>query len=733
VGELRFLGEPRRLNELSFCAELNCRFLGLHARIIQLSAGSVTIYLSVPLDRAIQIERAHAFRIDCRVSWKSRCRGEPFLRKGSMQAELFHALEDREQLRTRIAKLAGLSENSDVSAEQADVLKAEYEKRVQVVEQQIDLFRNKFRNEMSILKTTLDAYNAQIEKLREQAVSGAITPDQFQQQVGKAARGRDRTEEKLASFKIMLAAESPADLAGMTLPAAAGVQSDGGRDMSNLTLRIVGIVLGTLLVISTFMPAVPGPVGLARVSLFHVGTLIHNLDDSRGLVLWIGPITLGIVIGLTSLVSKRLLRGGILLFISILVLAPLLMSLAAATFYPMAISAGMTELMKAVASPGTGLFLMFAALLGTYILAGVNLWASRSGRGWSVLSVLLLAAAASGTSGYCLFGVNAVPQLAVAATDRSLDKTTVNVTVSNSGNLPMALSGELSDKSRRNEFVLKVQHRQADGAWSDVTTGLGEGLFDMEENIVAPGESKSVEYTARFEDGVQTGVIRAVLVNSRGNVVSSPPLELLRLSQPGPILMEEADRTVAIAEREVGLLEAQGGSILLDRLAESIAFARSAINRVQAKPERDELHKRVDTVILNAKDTQTRPMYTEASTLVENGLYDKAIETCDKIVGLCLQPPTPAVLEQDPQVLLQTRTLLAAIDMLVNPTKRYEVRGIITQGTSVSAMVFDNHTRQSLTVGVKDKLDDYTVDQIDDKLGTVMLRKGRDTFVLSRR
>jgi len=650
-----------------------------------------------------------------------------------MEAQLAQALEEREQLRTRIAKLAGLSENSDVSAEQAAVLKAEHEQRLQVAEQQIDSLRNKCRNEISILKTTLDAYNAQIEKLREQVVSGAITPDQFQQQVGKLARGRDQTEEKLASFKTMLTAESPADLDGITLARAARVQFGGGGDMPNLALRMVGTALGTLLIISTFMPAVSGPDGLVKVSLFHADALIHNLGDSLGFLLWIVPITLGTVIGLTSLVSKRLLRGGTLLFISTLVLAPLVMSLAAATFYPMAISAGMTELMNAVASPGTGLFLMFAALLGTYVLAGVNLWVSGSGRGWSILSVLLLVAAVSGTSGYCLFGVNAVPQLALAATDQSLYGTTVNVTVSNSGNLPMALSSELSEGSRRNEFVLKVQHRQVGGAWSDVATGLGGGLFGMGQNIVAPGESKIVEYPARFEAGAQTGVIRAVLVNSRGNVVSSPPLELLRSSPLGPILVKEEDRTVAIAEREVGMLEAQGGSILLDRLAESIAFARSAINRVKAKPERDKLHKRVDMVVLNAKDMQTRPMYTEASTLVENGLYDKASETCNKIVGLCLEPPTPAVLKQDPQVLLQTRTLLAAIDMLVNPTKRYEVRGIITQGTSVSAMVFDNHTRQSLTVGVKDKLDDCTVDQIDDKMGTLVLRKGRDTFVLSRR
>jgi len=661
------------------------------------------------------------------------------LKRGSMQAQLVQALEDREQLRTHMASLAGLPEDSDVSAEQAAALKAEYEKRLQAAEQQIDSLRNKCRNEISILKTTLDAYNAQIEKLRVQAASGALTADQFRQQVGKLARGKGQTEEKLAALETMLAAESPADVAAVATPRATRIQFGGSGDMSNPALRIVGGVLGALLLIATFMPAVSAPGGVVKVSLFQAGSLIHNLGESRGFLLWIAPITLGFVIGLTSLVSKRSLRGGILLFIGTLVLAPLVMSLAAATFYPMAVSSGMSELANAVASPGTGIFLLFAALLGTYILACVNLWPSRSGRGWSILSVLLLVVAGAGTGGYCLFGVNAVPQLTLAAADQSMYGTTVNITVSNSGNLPMVLEREVSDKTKRNEFALKVQSRQAEGAWNDVATGLGGGLFGMGGNTVPPGESKIVEYPVRFEAGTQAAVIRAVLVNSRGDIVTSSPLEILRSSQPRPfpvpdaVPVKEDDRDVAIAKREVGMLEAQGSSIPLNRLAQSIALPRSAINRVKAKPERDELHKRVDIVILNAKDTQTRQMYAEASDLVENELYDRAIELCDRIVELCLQPPTPAVLQQNPQSLIQTRMLLVDIDLLVNPTKRYEVRGIITQGTSVNAMVYDNRTRESRTVGVKDKLDDYTVDRIDDRQGILVLRKGRDTFTLSQR
>ncbi len=317
--------------------------------------------------------------------------------------------------------------------------------------------------------------------------------------------------------------------------------------------------------------------------------------------------------------------------------------------------------------------------------------------------------------------------------------TTVNITVSNSGNLSMVLDREVSDKTKRNEFALKVQSRQAEGAWKDVATGLGGGLFGMGGNTVPPGESKIIQYPARLADRNQSTIIRAVLVNGSGDVVTSPSLEILPSSQsrpfpsPDAVPVKEDDRDVAIAKREVGMLEAQGGSIPLDRLAQSVAFPRSAINRVTAKQERDELHKRVDRIILSAKDAHIRQMYAEAYNLVENGLYDRAIELCDKIVELCLQPPTPAVLQQNPQSLNQTRMLLVDIDLLVNPTKRYEVRGIITQGTSVNAMVYDNRTRESRTVAVKDKLDDYTVDRIDNKQGTLVLRKGRDTFTLRRR
>ena len=260
----------------------------------------------------------------------------------------------------------------------------------------------------------------------------------------------------------------------------------------------------------------------------------------------------------------------------------------------------------------------------------------------------------------------------------------------------------------------------------------------MAGNTLPPGESIVIEYPAGFADQNQPAVIRAVLVNNRGDAVTSPPLEILQPSQLRPLpsldpaAAEEDDPNVPIAKREIGVLEAQGGSILLDNLAQSVAVPRSAINRVREKPVRDELHKRVDRVILSAKDTQTRRLFDEATNLVEKDLYDNATEMCEMIVELCLRPPTPAVLEQDPQILVQTRTLLVSIDLLVNPTKRYEVRGIIAQGASASAMVYDNHTRMSRTVAVNDKLDDYMVERLDDTQGILVLRKGRETFTLSR-
>ena len=659
------------------------------------------------------------------------------LKRDSMRVQLVQALEDREQLRAHMANLAGLPEDSDVSAEQADALKAEYEKRLLAAEQQIDLFRNKCRNEISILKTTVDAYNAQIEKLRVQAASGALTAQQFQQQAGKLTRGKGQTEEKLAAFQTMLAAESPADLGAMATPRAARIPF-AGADMRNVALRLVGGVFGALFLVATFMPAVQAMGGVVKVSLFQAGNLIHSLGESRGLLLWIVPITLGLVVGLTSFVSKRSKRGGILLFTGTLVLSPLVISLAAATFYPTAISTGMTELVNTVASPGTGIFLLFAALLGTYILAGINLWPSGSGKGWSILSVLLLVVAAVGTSGYCLFGVNAVPQLTLALADRNAYGTTVNITVSNSGNLPMVLGREVSDKAKRNEFALKIQSRQANSAWSDVTVRADGQLFDVGANTVLPGESKVIEYPAGFAGRNRADVIRGVLVNNRGDVATSPPLEIVQPSQPGlvsspdPVAVQDIDRDAAMAKREIAMLEAQGGSILLENLAQSVAVPRSAVNRIKAEPMRDELHIRIDRVILSAKDTQTRQMFDEATKLVESDLYDRAVETCERIVGLCLRPPELVVLEQEPRVLGQTRALLVSIDLLVNPTKRYEVRGIIAQGTSTSAMVYDNHTKMSYTVSVNDKLDDYTVERLDDKQGVLVLRKGRDTFMLSR-
>jgi len=658
-----------------------------------------------------------------------------------MQAQLAQALEERDQLRSHLSNLANIADDNDVSAEQSAALKAEYEQRLGRVEQRIASLKSSVQSQINIMKSAVDAYNAQIEKLRVQAASGALAPAEFQRQVQKLSRGKERSKQQLASFQIMVKAESPTDLAGITGPRRTRVRIGGG-DVHEIVLRAAGGVVGGLLLVSVFMPAASGLGGLVKVSLFQAGNLAHNLGDSKGLLLWIVPIAVALVIGLTSAISKRTVRGGVLVCIGAFILAALVVALAVATFYPMPVAGGLSGIASAVARPGLGIFCMFVALLATYVLGGANLWTSKRGREWTILTAVLLVLTGIGTSVYCMFGFNAEPELALAVAGEGSYGADMNITITNGGNLAMMLSDTLSKKAERNEFALKVQRRGKDGTWTDVATGLemAGSILGPGQTTIPPGESNTFKYPAGFARGEQVAAMRAVLVNNSGEVVTSDPVEVTRSAQlqqrpsssltPTPAITENP--AVAEAQRKVDTLEAQGSTVSRDRFAQSVAEVRAAIDRVDDVSERNGLHKRVDNAIRSAKDGQTRQMYVQAYEYYNKGFYEQALDSCNAIIDICSEPPVPMVMRQAPNSLSQARTLISHIEMMLDPHKRYSVRGVIMRDGSASAMVYDNHSRRSRTVGVGDKLDEYKVEAIDDKQGVVALRKGGETFKLMR-
>ncbi len=654
-----------------------------------------------------------------------------------LQAQLAKALKEREQLRARLDKLDESAEDNDVSGEKSVEFKTEYNQQLQAVEREITSLKNRCRNEINTLKTTVDAYNAQIDKLRAAAANGELDPGEFQRQVSKLSRGKQQALETLAAYEAMLGAESAVELAGITLPQ--GATAEVG-DIPNLAMRVAAVLVGALILISVFVPAVSSPTGTAaKVSLFRAGTGLLNRGYRAGLLIWLVPIVLAVAVGLTSAIPKRAVRGSVLLCVGTLVLALLVVSLSVATFYPMPAAEGLAAIANAVASPGTGVLSMFVALLGVYVLGGVNLWVSAAGKGLTMLTALLLVLAGLGTSGYCLFGVNADPELVLAVGEQRWDAVDMTITLSNKGNLPMFLRDELSEDARRNEFTLKMQRREADGGWTDTTVGIGSGVVGTDDGSVAPGQRETVAYEAGLADYGYDAVVRAVLVNNRGHAVTSDPVEIGRSSQlapflvPGPTPGGQQDGAATLAQRWVDALEAQGTTVPLARLADSVADVQRAINKVEDEAVRDTLHRRVDRLILNAKDAQTADMYATAYERYENKLYNQAIEACNRIIEVCSTAPTPAVLQQEPNTLQQARVLLAHIEMLVDPVKRYEIRGIMMQGDIAFAMLYDNHTQATLSVQEKDKLDEYRIETIDAVQTAVVLRKGGETYTLRRR
>jgi len=656
-----------------------------------------------------------------------------------MQEELANALARREEILAHLTELPNIPEESGISKALAGKLKEGYERDLKAVDQEIAALRKRCQNEISILGVAAKAYSARIDELKAKASGGSLSPTVFQRRVAKLVPKKEQAEQKKAAFEKMFAAESLRDLAGIVL----STEKSGwfGRiGLFDIGLRAAGVAVAALMLAAVFMPVVSAPDGLVKVSLIRAGGAAFSLGNVTGMLLWLVPIGLATVVGLTSAIARRKTRGSVMLALGTIVAGLAIVAMACLAFVPILESSSLGETVNALAHPGTGMFCMAVSIIGIYALGAVNLWETTGGKSRVVLSGLLLIAVGMVTSAYCVLGVNAEPELILAGSDPARPGSAMRVTVTNAGNLSMKLREEFSGNAGRNEFVLKIQSQGPDGNWRDVRSEIWLDEPGFDDMVAGHGGSRDIEVAPEFPDQSASAVFRAVLVNRDGHVVTSAPTVVTRYygstlttrAASGTVASSE-DPFLTIALGKVGNLEAVSGTVPEDGFVRAVENVRAAISRVEDEADNESLHKRVDTLILESKNRQAGPVYDQAYEFYQQRFFDQASELCRQVIDICGQMPQPEVLQQDPDVMVRAETLLAYIEMRQDPAKRYELRGIIARDTTSAAMLFDRMGGKSVTVSEKDELDEFKVERIDDEQNVVVLRKGRERFVLSRR
>ncbi len=656
--------------------------------------------------------------------------------KKSIQVQLAEALDEVEQLRIRLSSLARAAErDAAVPPEQTSQLKTEYEERLQAVEQKVSSLKSGFARQIRQMEITLRAYDEQIAQLKAKAASGQVTPRRYKREIEKLSRGRHASEEKLSALQTMSRAESGADLSNMIPPPEVKI-GRGTLSVNDLILRYAGMVPAVMLLVSIFMP-VATAMGTGHVSLLQAGRLAQMAGDGRGVFLWLIPLAVACAAGAASMARNRMVRGGLMLALGTLCLAPLAMAMAFALFYPRTGADGLDSLAEAVINPGSGAFVILAALTAIYIFGGVNVGRSSQGRRWCILATMFLILVSLGTTAYCVVIVNAKPTVTVAIGDQGLFGANLDIDVFNGGNLPLVLRRELGQTSKRNEFVLKIQRRGQDQGWQDVETGLGLGVLDVDNAIVKPNTTRTITWPAKIETDSAV-VFRAVLVNANGRVVISKPVEVVRSRSAAAVHSRSAsvsdttdeNANLTLAQKKVDELEAQGGTITERMLSHEVAAARDAVDKLQDSTEKEYMHRRIDRVILTVRDRQAKPLMDKAADYANKKLDSMALAAYKDATDIYQRVPKPLVLHDVPQIVREAEQAIRRIQLSRNPIERFEVRGIVKRGGTAVAMLFDKLTGSSRPAQEGERLDEFQVEKVDQSQGIVTISRGGKRFEL---
>jgi hypothetical protein len=666
-----------------------------------------------------------------------------------MHRQLHDALLQQKQLRAQIGKLAELAETGEATAEQQAALQGEYEQKLQTLEKQIASLKTAIEGQIAILDTTLQAYDAQYDTLKAQAAGGTIPPDQFQRQVQKVLQGRQPVQQKLAAFQTMLAAESPEDLAGVVqteAPDKAFLTRRASGNLANVVLRIVGAAVAILLFLSVFLPFLSSAfegILAPRISLLRAGTFLVRAGERSGPLLWVVPMLLAVIVGAASAIRQRMPRGGLLLLVGTVAISSIITGLAFVLFHPAPGFSQTTDVIGALARPGPGAICLILSLLGVYVLGAVNMWISKAGKGWFIFTVIFLVAAGSATAGYCLFGVNAKPALVLAEVRRERSYSTLDINVSNGGNLEMVVRGAAPKKAKRNDYVLRVQRQQENGDWKDLKGGFSGGI--VRQTSVEPGEAKKIPYRVRAPGQTESASFRAILVDKGNGTVtsnavvvvgSSPPAPTGSRTQPPPTPRAREDPALRGARAGVRELEGQVRTLSQGALWQRVQEARRTINGLTNTSNRETLHRRVDKVILDGLDRAARPMYDRAVGLANQEEWERALKACNEAISVYEAPgvPRPRVSRlDDSPVLANARVLLAQVSLMSDPTKRYIVTGAMRAGSAVCAFVTDGATGRKSRVVKDDRLDGFDVVEVSESPAGIVLRKGINTWKIEKR
>jgi arsenate reductase-like glutaredoxin family protein len=599
-----------------------------------------------------------------------------------------------------------------------------------------------------MLNTTVEAYDAKIQRLQAQTgAPGGLAPELYQREYEKALKARQEAALKYEQNLRVLQANVPRDLDGIvpSTPAPNGLQeTETGKG-----LRIAGGIAGAAIALSVFLPAVSVPL-LGTVSLIQAANMMSEMGDSQGYIWVLVLLILGIGVAVVSQgAGHRMARGGVLLFLGTLTVGAVGLGLAVWNFYPATDSAAeFREIVGSLTSPGIGVVLLIGGYLATYVLAWMYLWDFASGRTWCKVSAGLLGVAWLGTILFLQFAMVPRPTLAVETTRDPLWGARLKISLGNTGSLAYHLEPALDKNAARDKAVLALQRKDG-GNWANDEEGFGLDFFSG--NTVDPGKTKEIERvqpSSLLRNKTPT-TYRAVLRNKSGILAVSneitlepppeqpkPPAPFLPPSPPvGPPakpVEPPGDPALKAAREKVADLKNLAGNAEMGRVEQAVRETRDAVRELTNQREADDLSRQIDEAIVTAKARVERPLLDEAQRLYRNMDLDKATELCNQVLKLHASTPLlQGPVKEADSTRSEAQSLLSAITIAKDPTRRYEVGMIMAPGGNrpPAARVVDKLTGVTATLREGDRLDRFTVERIVQGDG-VTLSDGRETAML---
>lgn len=195
------------------------------------------------------------------------------------------------------------------------------------------------------------------------------------------------------------------------------------------------------------------------------------------------------------------------------------------------------------------------------------------------------------------------------------------------------------------------------------------------------------------------------------------------------------DPNMARALSQLEDLEQRAPLAPVNAIWEGIGQVRQTINLITYESMRPELNQRTDEIIVNTLDREAERLHEEAIQHRDDGDPRRALEVCDDIINLERRTFAPRLRELpgwQSEWATKAAEMQQGLGVLVDPSRRYTVKGCMTTPRGGLAIVEDSLTGQTFKLQEGDRLDEYRVEEVDVDQAAVHLKSLTETVTLHK-